>query len=307
MGAITPEKAWEVGRAWKNGTCTWDGPDKLPPPVDSFPELAPTANDSAKDNWVMTGKDSLFKNARNAQWNARHNYEIPIPPPAPSVEISSRPNKILIEWGNESESVTDFAGYRVYRAVGKSDSTYTMIFECGEGTPNPLVHVYEDTEAQRGVAYFYHVAAFDDGTHPEVSNPVGVNGIAESLESGRYLNKSTRAAYLTREPGEDLDAIRVVPNPFNISAKELQYPGEPDKIMFVNLPPYCTIKIYNEKGDLIKTIEHTDGSGDEAWASSTGEYFQVTESNQIPVSGLYVARIETPDGTSKNVKFLIVR
>jgi hypothetical protein len=55
--------------------------------------------------------------------------------------------------------------------------------------------------------------------------------------------------------------------------------------MFYNIPPYCTIRIYTERGDLIKTIEHTDGSGDEEWKS-------VTSSGQVVVSGVYIAYIE---------------
>ena len=79
-----------------------------------------------------------------------------------------------------------------------------------------------------------------------------------------------------------MKTIRVVPNPYNIKAKDLQYPGEPDKIMFLNIPGYCTIRIYTERGDLIETIEHSDGSGDEAWNS-------ITSSRQVVVSGVYVA------------------
>jgi hypothetical protein len=93
---------------------------------------------------------------------------------------------------------------------------------------------------------------------------------------------------LRRKAGDNLDAIRIVPNPFNIKAKDLQYTGEPDKIMFLNIPAYCTIRIYTERGDLIKTIEHTDGSGDEAWNS-------VTSSRQVIVSGIYIVHFEVTE------------
>ena len=324
MGSITPEKAWEVGRVWKDGTaippegCVFGVTDNMPPQYKVYPELyaedymSSEYNNWAKDCWVFIGKDSLFTNTWNAQWNVRHNYEIPIPPPAPSIEVSSKPDKVLIEWGNESEAASDFAGYRVYRAIGNPGPTiyedemigvWNPIFECGEGTDNALTHSYEDKEAKRGKAYYYYVAAFDNG----VDNVPDVGGQGESLESGRYLNLTTKGAYLTRPSVEELSRIRVVPNPFNIGAGKLQYPGEPDKIMFMNLPPVCTIKIYSESGDLVRTIEHTDGSGDEAWKNPTGESFQTSSSGQIVVSGLYIAHIVTPDGMSTNVKFFIVR
>ncbi len=98
----------------------------------------------------------------------------------------------------------------------------------------------------------------------------------------------------------------MVPNPYNIGAEDLQYVGEPDKIIFMNVPPVCTIKIYTVRGDLVKVIEHTDGSGDQPWGDIPNEHM-ASQSHQIPVSGLYIAYIETPEGESTIVKFAIVR
>lgn len=315
MGSISPEKSWEVGRAWQKGNApnTWDGAFRLPPQYTVHPDLADNDNDRAKDSWVYTGKDSLFKNANAAQWNVQNNYNIPVPPPAPAIEITSLPDMIKIEWdGEDSESVEDFAGYRVYRAVGNPGpvvqedtllGVWEPVFECGEGTEHPeIVHSYDDDSAERGKGYFYYVAAFDKG----VDNQPDVYESGESLESGRYLNRTTEAAHLTRAPGNTLSEIRVVPNPYNISAKNLQYIGEPDKIMFLNLPPECTITIYTERGDLVKTLNHADGSGDEAWGTLREEHLS-TETGQMIVSGVYIAHIETPNGEISNVKFVIVR
>ncbi|MFC1543524.1 hypothetical protein ACFL4K_03175, partial [Candidatus Neomarinimicrobiota bacterium] len=268
MGGIPPEKGWEIGTAWDEGSATFPGGvadlAEYYPAFGVYPELAPDANDQAKDRWVVTGKDSLFQNAWAAQWAVRNDYNVPVPPPAPSIEVTSLPDKVNITWGDESE-VSDFAGYRVYRAIGNPDpivienqleGVWEQIFECGEGTSNALTHSYDDETAERGQGYYYYVGAFDDG----VGNDPGVSGKKESLESSRYANRTTKAAYLTRGPGEALSDIRVVPNPFNINARDLQYVGEPDKIMFLNLPMECTIKLYTESGDLVRTIEHS-GSG----------------------------------------------
>jgi len=65
---------------------------------------------------------------------------------------------------------------------------------------------------------------------------------------------------------------------------------------------------------LIQTLEHNDGSGDQAWNS-------ITSSRQTVVSGLYIAYIEVTQnynnpetgvklfskGESKFVKFIIIR
>ena len=306
IGTISPEKAWQVGKEWKEGNCKWDGPNILPPPAQQYPELVPSDNDYAKDCWVASGKDSLFHHIWAAKFCTDSNYEIAVPPPAPSVYVTSASDKIIVEWGDESERAGDFAGYRIYRALGSpyySEEGGTVVGKWklvkeirGAGT-----HRWEDTSAERGKAYYYCVTAFDDGSQNKIALYPG-----KPLESGKYLSMTTRGATLLRAAGS-LSKVRVVPNPFHVKATELQYPGQKDKIMFLGLPPRCTIKIFSESGDLIRTIEHTDGSGDEAWQNVTGEAFQTTETGQIVVSGIYIAHIETPDGQSANVKFVIVR
>jgi len=300
FGSISKRKAFEVARDWYNKKCTFSGPDNLPPQYQKYPALAPTDNDKAKDRWVMTGKDSLFTNMRAAQWNQKQNYNVPIPPPAPSIEVTSRADAIRITWDNIAETAADFAGYRVYRTVGSyADSAWVKVFEC---TKSNLVHQYEDKTASRGASYYYYVTAFDDG----VANIPDFNGKKESLESGLYLNMTTLPASLQRPPGAAMDDIRVVPNPFSIAARKIQYPGDPDKILFLNLPPECTIRIFSESGDLVKTLNHIKGSGDESWGVLKNEQ-QTSDTGQRPVSGIYIANITTPDGQTKNVKFLIVR
>jgi hypothetical protein len=319
-GTISPEKAFEVGKAWLNGEAQWGdmtpgGPTEiLPQTYQDFPELyeadsrSSEVNNWAKDNWVFSGRDTLFMNAAAAQFAYDNNYNVPQPPPPPSIEVKSLPDRIRISWGDESEAASDFAGYRVYRARGANyahvpeDETeligsFEMIFE----TSGSSVHEYDDTTAQRGIAYFYYVVAYDDGSQ----NPVDFHGRKESLESGRYLNQTTQSATLLKPAGEKLSDIRVVPNPFNAAASQIQFTGEPDKILFVNLPTKCTIRIYTEAGDLVKTIEH-EGSGDEAWGVLLEEH-QVSDEGQVVVSGVYLAYIETPEGESIVKKFLIVR
>jgi len=320
--SLSPQQRWGVGKAWLDGTCDelWEGEYKLPPWIESMYSDYPdydTENNRAKDSFVFSAVDSLFMNANAAKWAADHNFEVPIPPPPPSVTVNGMPDQVKIIWGNESEAVADFAGYRVYRAQGgqfydESDGVivgdWQMIFECGAGTDNALTNSFDDVTAERAQAYFYHVAAFDDGTHPEVpaANRGGVKGIAESLESGRYLNMTTKPVFLSKPAATSLDAARVVPNPYNIKFPAQQFIGEPNKIMFMDLPPICTIKIFSESGDLIRTLYHTDGSGDEPWGFAL-EQHSASETGQIIVSGVYIAHIETPDGASKNLKFFVVR
>ncbi len=288
VAGLSRRMAFDIGAEWLNGQAPFTLPD------------GSTTNDADefKNEWVYTGQDSLFQTFERAIANYESGYNIPVPPPAPNLfKITSGGDRIILEWADNAESWPGFAGYRIFRARDIPDTTYQEIFACGKGTDNPtIVNRYEDTEASRGFDYYYYIVSFDDG-----SNNDGTFNPAGSLQSSRFLTQTNEPANLKRPPGNSLEDIRVVPNPFNIRAKDLQY-GESgrDRITFLDIPPVCTIRIFTERGDLIKVIEHTDGTGDEIWDS-------VTSSRQIVVSGVYIAHFETPEGETAIRKFVIIR
>ena len=64
----------------------------------------------------------------------------------------------------------------------------------------------------------------------------------------------------------------------------MQYTVEKDKIMLLNIPDQCDIRIYIERGDLVRKIDHDDGSGDEAWNL-------ITSGRQVIAPGIYLVHI----------------
>ncbi len=272
----------KIGRRWKTAhdNSSDTGPFDMPDGTNT------TDEDVYKNAWFYTGQDSIMKAFGRAKRNYDSNFEIPQPPLPPKlVEITSGGDRISLSWSpSESENDPDFGGYRIYRAVGKPDTIFSEIFACGIGTDNPeLVTAYDDKSPQRGFSYYYYLTAFNDGSN----NTSGDTNPTGQLESGRFYTKTNAAAFLQREAGRRIEDSRVVPNPYNIKAQNIQFGTDLDKnrIMFLNIPAFCTIKIFTERGDLIKTLEHTNGSGDEAWNS-------VSSSRQIVVSGIYIAHIK---------------
>ena len=126
----------------------------------------------------------------------------------------------------------------------------------------------------------------------------------QPIAGDAYTTLGLTVGVSTRQiPNDPMSRIRIVPNPFNISAaKELGFGDlQANRLAFYDLPGRCSIKIYSELGELINTIEHLDGTGDEYWDS-------VTSSNQIVVSGIYIAVFENLDtGEKKILKFVIIR
>jgi hypothetical protein len=276
-GNLSGEMRYQVAKDWQDNKVTWQGPDILPQQYIDNPGLTVStdgkteAANRSKDNWIYTAYDSMITTASNA------------------------------------ESYPTFSGYRVYRSLGswtpegEGIGEWKKVYECGGNSGNPVVNEWQDETARRAEAYYYAVTSFDDGSQ---TNFKGGN---EILESNPILNHTTQAAFKLFTPGESLDDIVVVPNPYNLSATNQNFPGEGNKIMFYGLPLKCTIRIFTEAGDLIRVIEH-EGSGDHPWGEKGIEQtYLATDVGQIVVSGLYIAHIETPDGQSTVRKFIVVR
>jgi hypothetical protein len=296
VSGISRELCYSVGADWLAGKCT------PPPGTDISKVQGATPNDKAKNAWVFTGKDSLIKTFRRALANYTSGFVLSKGIQAPKTfEVASGGDRIILSWANNAESDPSFTGYKIYRSAGLWDKNitkttwqdykYELLFECGKSTKNPtIVNRYEDKTPVRGFTYYYYIVSVSDGSTS--------NGIP--LYSNRQLTQTNDPASLRRPPESSLARVKVVPNPYNIKAQTLQYVGENDKIMFLNLPPECKIKIYTETGELINEINHNDGSGDASWNS-------ITSYNQVVVSGLYIAYFETPSGESTYRKFVIIR
>ncbi len=321
--ALTKESCNEIGQGWADGSLRYYGPSHLPHKWFDYdlwmgvPDYTSDSANLAKDELIYSVIDSINNNALAAQWNFDQGYSAPDAPPPPSFYVYGKPNKVELSWGDESEDASDFAGYKIYRALGAPGPTYQdgeflgsweHIYQCGGADPGggveysaSVTHQFDDETALRGQEYYYYITAFDGGGENDYYGPT------EPLESSKWITRTTQPVSLTRLPQDDLAKIRVVPNPFNANAEEVQFYGAPDRIVFMDLPGFCTIKIYNETGDLIKVLEHNDGSGDEPWADETFQHYMTTESGQVVVPGIYIAHISTPDGESTDVKFLIIR
>lgn len=233
---------------------------------------------------INQGRDSLFKSMRNAIAAFQNGWNIPQPPRPPvTLDVNSGGDRISLAWSLDGSDPNPPSGFKVYRSLGDFDKDPELIATLGA-----TARSYDDLTLVRGFNYFYYMTC------------VGSSG----LESSRYYSQTYDPANLKRPAGKKLSDIRIVPNPFIADPqKELSFQSDldVDKIAFYNIPGLCTINIYTELGELIKTIEHKDGSGDDYW-------YSVTSSNQIIVSGIYIAVItDNATGEKHIAKFAIIR
>lgn len=284
---LTREENIRIGRKYRDGAIT-------------------TA--AKNDSVLVIGRNRLLNSTfRRAQANYNSQYALPQPPfPPQAFNVRSGGDRITLSWdANSNESQNGFQGYRLYRATGKSDSTYRLIYQCGGTAPtepgvthSPTVaYSFNDVSVIRGVSYYYYVTSFGSAA----ANTGAALTPAGPLESSRFFTQTYNPAFLKRQAGTASDQIRIVPNPFVLAsnANALRFPNEPDKVAFFNIPGNCLIRIYTELGELIKEIEHTDGSGDEYWNC-------ITSSNQVVVSGVYIVVFDNRDTGERTVKKLVI-
>jgi len=164
----------------------------------TLPDGGTTSNGNEyKNEWVWTGKDSLFKTFENAHDNFNSGFNIPKAPPPPNIfEVVSDSDHISLYWSDNPTTWPGFAGYRIYRAVNRSDTSYKLLFSCGQNTGNPtIVHEYIDKLVQAGVDYYYYIVSYDDGN----TN----NGIP--LFSSLFWTRTLEPAYLRPQPLINVD------------------------------------------------------------------------------------------------------
>jgi hypothetical protein len=102
----------------------------------------------------------------------------------------------------------------------------------------------------------------------------------------------------------ELERIRVVPNPYTVSSLYEPEFGELRKepvrqIQFINLPQECTIYIFTIAGDLVKTIKHRAANGSEQWDLRA-------EGGREIASGVYLYIVKTTDSQYKNT-FAVIK
>lgn len=249
-----------------------------------------------KNEWVFTGRDSLFQTFERAIANYESGYSIPEAPEPPSLfTVTSAGNGIDLEWEYTGDT-SNLSGFRIYRASGRLDSTYRLLYEA-----DPSENFIKDGDVDRGpeylldspirgLDYYYYIVSVgnvnNDGTGQTPTNT--------ELVSNRYYMQSYDPARLLRPAGEAMADIRVVPNPYRANSPvELKFGSvaSEDRIAFFEVPGISTIEIYTELGEKIRTLTNTNGSGDIYWDVKT-------DYRQRVASGIYIARIINEDPNS---------
>jgi len=98
----------------------------------------------------------------------------------------------------------------------------------------------------------------------------------------------------------DLKEVHAVPDPY-LGTSRLDRAPTTKKMMFVNLPPVATIRIYTVSGILVDVLNHEDATG-----GGRAEWDIRNRNNQFVASGVYFFHVVTPDKDEYVGKFTVV-
>jgi len=116
-----------------------------------------------------------------------------------------------------------------------------------------------------------------------------------------WVADMTEIGALDDDSSNDLDKIKVVPNPFISNSNYFNESPGNSLMRFTHLPQKCTISIYTISGEFVTSIDHDDDfDGSEWWDVRNGR-------GQEIAPGLYIYVVETPSGEKKIDKFAVVR
>lgn len=240
-----------------------------------------------------------------------------IPAPDLAADVGDRTvtlywsNRLDVEYVNpvKPDSPNDLEGYIIYKTTDPTLRNWTaldtiaMKFK-GESSVRQRAYEFVDHDVYNGFRYFYNLCAYRKSPAGKVEQSAilaDLNNIDNTPNAIMVIPMTTAA-----QTKADLDRIKVVPNPYVISAAwdEARLGnspfGEPIRnLAFEYLPSPCTIKIFTVDGDLVQTIEHTSNSGREEW--------NLLSSERRPVaSGIYFYHVKSSLG-EKVGRFAVIR
>ena len=235
--------------------------------------------------------DSLLKNVSAVKQIYSQDMHPEIhPPPTPtngenSLIITSEPGYLIIKWPHIPNTyvdpildINDFEGYRIYRSTYFTIGPWALladILKTSAEIIDGMVH-YEDQDVEALVGYYYTVTTYD----------------IDNNESGKVNNNRFPVYSTVPQNDEFPQNVYVVPNPFR-QHSGLYGTGERYRIQFLGLPGKAKIKIYTLVGDLVREIEHNDGSGSAAWGTIANMDYQLTKWALGVAPGVYIYLIES--------------
>jgi len=190
--------------------------------------------------------------------------------------IELRWNAVHENYTDPITGVDDFYGYIVYRSNISVEGPWVSVDTITIAEAVGLTDGGEVTyfmEAGINIPWLYLVTSIDE----------------DGNESARtaYTHYTVEAKTFATNR---MESIMVIPNPFR-QESGLMNPAEVKRMVFLNIPEKCVIRIYTMNLDLVRVLKH-DGGGEEAWGSTQGQDYMLSDFAMNVSPGVYIYHVE---------------
>ena len=257
----------------------------------------PTTLDGFSTDWVANIRQDSTAFYSPAAWD----YELRWVDPADSLYLP--PPRVF---GYLREEIPIFAVNATRRTPADmliDDHNANGVFDFGDD-----LIIFERYDSRSPRLFRYRVS-FSGGGNSTAPSPGDVLRISVSrpFATGDFFQFSLKPSTIDTDLAQSvLDRIAVVPNPYVGASSfeprsQIEGRGE-RRVQFINLPQKCTIKIFNIRGELIKTLEH-DG-----FLADGATFWDLrTEDQQDIAFGVYIFHVDAPDIGEYVGKFALIK
>jgi len=181
-----------------------------------------------------------------------------------------------------------------YRKTGLISSTYSITFR--------------ENINSRDTTTWRVVITYSGNVPLETQGTLSLFTLKPFNGQDSYTFNTSAAKITTEKAKNELDRIKVVPNPYVVTHEgesrllSTQTSGRGEReIRFTHIPPGTKISIFTVRGELIRTLYHDNlFVGDVYWNLRTEENLDVAY-------GVYIFVAETPEAGSKIGKFALIK
>ncbi|MEM6782409.1 MAG: hypothetical protein AAF624_01555 [Bacteroidota bacterium] len=264
-------------------------------------DLDPTTLDGYSTNWVAT----VARDTSSASRASAEDYELRWVNPADSLYQTPR----FISSAYNFLFLFEVPVFAVNPRTGETlDVLIDDVNDNGEFDVEDTLIIAEERDG--GGFTFRYLASFEaqgGASQPPQPGAALRASVTRPFDTGDFFQFSVNAGGTDASLAEsELDRIAVVPNPYvgaSIFERRSQVVGRGERrIQFVNLPPLCTIRIFNIRGELVKRLEH------DSFASDGSEFWDLrTDGGQDVAYGVYIYHVEAPGVGETTGKLALVK
>ena len=188
-------------------------------------------------------------------------------------------------------------GYQVVAEI--YDQDFDQVWEPAERDYISIVDVPYDSNAHPEAFPYNHAWFFRFGINDTAFAPGDVFTVEGAPVNGPEDAFAFRTDGINATSARSsLNRIRAVPDPYIVHAAWESSKYE-RKLQFTHLPDKCTIRVYTLSGDLVKTLDHTDGTGATDWNMLSEDGLDISP-------GVYLFRVESKYG-NRTGRFAVIK